>query len=79
MLSDYHDELSLPMDLCSMKVRTGTFQTGPRRKPMTESTTHSPEDSAALADARRRLILPSRGSRAELDWNVRLGATELRA
>ena len=33
--------LAILNDFCSMKVRMGTFQTGPRRKPTRESKTHS--------------------------------------
>ncbi len=35
-------------DLCSMKVRMGTFQTGPRRKLTRESNTQASSASASL-------------------------------
>jgi hypothetical protein len=39
------------MDLCSMKVSIGTFQTGPRRKPTKLSKTHASSSSLAAPAA----------------------------
>ena len=40
-----------PKDLCSMKVRIGTFQTGPRRNPTKESKTHPSSPIIVAVDA----------------------------
>ena len=62
----------VPRDLCSIKVRIGTFQTGPRRKPISESKIQS----SPISDLKQIILSPNTGNPLNLETLFSLAITQ---